>query len=83
MSFSFAIGKPPFNPLIEAEPGWSRMPGYDDSKPITLKAIFIGLVMAAALALAWRLLVPGGLEAPAKLSVYLTFLIVTQRLQSA
>ncbi len=77
MSFSFAIGKPPSNLLIEAEAGWSRMPGYDDSMPITLKAIFIGLVMAAALALAWRLLVPGGLEAPAKLSVYLTFLIVT------
>lgn len=80
MSFSVAIGKPPANPLIETESGWSRLPGYDDSMPVTLKAVGIGLAMAAVVALAWRLLVPEGLplEAqPAKLSIVLAFLIPT------
>lgn len=80
MSLSFAIGKPPSNSLIEAESGWSRVPGYDDSMPATLKAIGLGLAAATALAVAWRLLVPDGLplEArPAKQSIVFAFLIPT------
>lgn len=80
MTLSVVIGKPPSNVLIDSEPGWSRLPGYGDSMPVTLRAIGIGLVVAAALALAWRLLVPDGLplEArPARLSIVLAFLIPT------
>lgn len=80
MSFSIVVGKPPSNTLIDSESGWSRLPGYGDSMPVTLRAIGIGLVVAAALALAWRLLVPDGLalEArPARLSIVLAFLIPT------
>jgi Putative zincin peptidase len=80
MTFSVVIGKPPSNTLVESEPGWSRLPGYDDSMPVTLRAIGIGLVLAAALAVAWHLLVQDGLPfegRPAGSSVVLAFLIAT------
>lgn len=80
MTISIAIGKPPSNPLIDSEPGWSRVPGYDDSMPVVLRAVSIGLVLAAALAVAWRLLVQDGLPFeghPARSSVVMVFLIAT------
>jgi hypothetical protein len=80
MPLSFAIGKPPRNPLLDTEPEWSQVPGYGDSMAHTLRAIGTGLILAALLALTWRFLVTDGLPleaSPALSSILLVFLIAT------
>jgi hypothetical protein len=80
MAASFAFGKPPSNPIVTSQPGWTPIPGYDDSMPNMLRAVGIGLAFAATLAIAWHSLVPQGLSydaSPALLSMVLVFLIVT------
>jgi Putative zincin peptidase len=80
MPLSFSFGRPPENPLLSSDAGWSRVPGYDDAMPATLRAIAVGLTLAALLAIAWRSLVPDGLPFVAKpelTSVFLVFFIGT------
>jgi Putative zincin peptidase len=80
MPVSLAFGKPPRNTLLDTEPGWSQVPGYDDSVAATLRAIGIGLLLAVLLAAAWYVLVPNGLPvngSPPASSMILVFLIVT------
>jgi Putative zincin peptidase len=80
MPISFTLGKPPSNPIVASEPGWSRLPGYDDSMPSTLRAIGVGLLFAATLAIAWHALAPQGLTfetRPAVSSAVIVFLIAT------
>ena len=80
MSMSFVFGKPPSNPIVAAEPGWSPVSGYDDSMPVTLRTVGMGLALAVVLAIAWRLLVQDALSIegrPAAWSVTQVFLICT------
>jgi Putative zincin peptidase len=80
MAVSFAFGKPPSNPIVTSQPGWTPIPGYDDSMRNMLRAVGIGLAFAATLAIAWHSLVPQGLSydaSPALLSMVLVFLITT------
>lgn len=80
MSISFVFGKPPPNPLIDSEPGWSRIAGYDDSMPVVLRSVCMGLALAVTLAIAWRLLVQDALlieGRPSGWSVVQVFLIAT------
>ena len=80
MSLCFSFGKPPENPLLSSEAGWSRVPGYDDGMPATLRALAIGLTFATSLAVAWSSFVPDGLPFEARpefSSVLLVFFIAT------
>jgi hypothetical protein len=80
MPLSFTLGKPPSNPIVISQPGWTPIPGYDDSMPNILRAGGIGLAFAATLAIAWYFLVPQGLSFetnPAPVSMILVFLITS------
>lgn len=80
MSISFTLGEPPKNALLASDSRWLIIPGYNQSVQVALRAIGIGLITAAVLAIAWRVLVPTGLplEArPAISSVLFVFLIAT------
>jgi hypothetical protein len=80
MPVSFTFGKPPSNPIVTSEPGWSRLPGYDDSMPNVLRSAAMGLLFAVVIAIAWQSLTAQGLQfeaSPAVSSIILVFLIST------
>jgi hypothetical protein len=74
VSLNFMVGKPPENLIFRADPHWSAIPGYDDSMPMTLRAVAMGATPALLLGLVWYFMAPGGL--PISLNIELSSVLI-------